>query len=58
MIQEVIQPNKSKQQTIKTMHWMLSWSGEVSWKMYPLSEGTREGRVIDSLNVQFENYIS
>lgn len=50
MIQEVTQ--------IKTMHWMLSWSREVSWKTCPLSEGIRKGRVIDSLNFQFENYIA
>lgn len=37
---------------------MLSWSGEVSWKMCPLYEDKSEGRVIDSLDFQFESCIS
>lgn len=40
------------------MHWMISWLEKVSWKMCSLSEGTNEGRVIHSLNFQFESYIS
>lgn len=31
---------------------------EVSWKMCPLYEGAREGKMIDSLNFPFENWIS